>query len=65
MVRTGDQIKIDGNVYTVKSIFKVFLVETKRYRTDPNPIPAGTVVANLSGGGLNRRVLRPGSFEIV
>ncbi len=59
------QFKGDTDVYTIQRVVKTYLKTPPRFSGDTDPIPAGTVVVQLSGGGLNQRRLRPGTFTIV
>lgn len=64
-LRSGDRVRIDGDVYTVLEFVRLIDAVTPRYNGDTNPTPAGSQVVKINGGGINQRVLRPGTFTKI
>lgn len=66
-VTHGSRVKRndDGAIFTVRSVVKEYDKETPRYPGDSNPIPAGSVVCRVEGGGMNQKRFSPDTHTVL
>ena len=65
-IKSGNVIETStGERVTVGHIIRTYTETTPRYKNDPNPTPADTIVVRAAGAALHTVSLRPGSFKVV